>query len=280
MFGQLFTVLYSLVLKRGGNCMIDSWAPPLGRPAAQTQTHATNDITSTRWQNGGKQDSTIFWHKQGKFACFSSIAEREFLATFLDCWYSRMQDCRSSSRRKPRRQKHWKEPALFWHVWSQPPSAARHSSTSEQHKHKTDWNTLASGASYTSAKNGSHNASWTETKPAVSMCFRRVLKLSQIKHSEILSHKSVRAVHMMTSHTVTATSVWVQPVPCWAVALITSGVVGAVLLAAGALLATLVHVCQVQQAEGLKSRTGCSVSLPSSPTQTLYVKIVQVQPLT
>lgn len=46
-----------------------------------------------------------------------------------------MQDCRSSSRRKPRRQKHWKEPALFWHVWSHPPLAARHSSTSTTHRH-------------------------------------------------------------------------------------------------------------------------------------------------
>lgn len=127
MFAQLFILLYSLVLKRGGNCMIDSSAPGLGRPAVQTP--ATNDITSTRWQNGA---SKISWHKQGIFVRFSNIAKRAFFATFLDCWYSRMQDCRSSSRRKPRRQKHWKEPALFWHVWSQPPLAARHSSTSKQ----------------------------------------------------------------------------------------------------------------------------------------------------
>lgn len=59
------------------------------------------------------------------------------LSFHCNCWYSRMQDCLSSSRRKPRRQKHWKEPALFWHVWSHPPFTARHSSTSEQHKNTT-----------------------------------------------------------------------------------------------------------------------------------------------
>ena len=66
------------------------------------------------------------------------------LATLSIIWYSRMQESRSSSRRKPRRQKHWKEPALFWHVWSQPPLTARHSSTSKQHRNNTDSNTFAS----------------------------------------------------------------------------------------------------------------------------------------
>lgn len=51
----------------------------------------------------------------------------------------------------------------------------------------------------------------------------------------------------MSGRAVTAAAVWVESVSCRAVALVAAGVVGAVLLTAGAPLAALVHVCQAQQ---------------------------------
>lgn len=142
----------------------------------------------------------------------------------------RMQDCRSSSRRKPRRQKHWKEPALFWHVWSHPPLAARHSSTSTTHRH-------------TVRRRGEVENSQTALKLNIYKCEC----LRWCIQDKLRNREARRA-----SHTVAATAVWVEPVSCRAVALVTSGVVGAVLLTAGALLSTLVHVCQTQQARRVK----------------------------
>lgn len=76
--------------------------------------------------------------------------------------------------------------------------------------------------------------------------------LKQHRHTRvrrITSLKMEREREMCVApHTVAAASVWAEPVSCWAVALVTSGVVGAVLLTAGALFSTLVNVCQTQQA--------------------------------
>lgn len=139
-----------------------------------------------------------------------------------------MQDCRSSSRRKPRRQKHWNEPALFWHVWSQPPLAAKHSSTSTQRE------------------SDSEQGRWRRERA------RPLLTALDTFHSLEVTQKV-----WMISRAVAAAAVRVESVSCRAVALVTSGVVGAVLLAAGAPLAALVHVCQAQRAARVRERTDC-----------------------
>lgn len=67
---------YGLLLKQGGNCMIDSWAPAERRPAAQNL--ATNDITSTRWQKGASKTPL----QNQKFVSLSNIAQSAFLRQF------------------------------------------------------------------------------------------------------------------------------------------------------------------------------------------------------
>lgn len=169
-----------------------------------------------------------------------------------------MQESRSSSRRKPRRQKHWKEPALFWHVWSQPPLAARHSSTSKQQtQHRLH---------HANCEEKSQKFFWgffltellslyTKTKTPVFMfvftCSNS--NWNSFKINKYQSHKNVASTfYLRVKHTIAATSIWVESVPRWAVAFITPGIVSAVLLTAGALLSTFIDVCQTKQARWQK----------------------------
>lgn len=87
--------------------------------------------------------------------------------SLFKCWYLQIQDCRSSPRRKPRRQKHWKEPAMFWHVWSQPPLEARHSSTSEQHRRNTQTQTPLL---HRGRRSRTRFTCWTSNKDIVHVC--------------------------------------------------------------------------------------------------------------
>lgn len=122
---------------------------------------------------------------------------------------SHIQERRSSSRRYPRLQKHWKEPALFWHMWSHPPLAAKHSSISV-------------------IRPFTQHISDIYTRLALSWIFVRW------------------NLCMFECHTVTAASISVQTISGCTVTLITSRIVCAVVFTTRAAVCTLVYIWQTE----------------------------------